>query len=172
MTAGLVFDKWDDLDPSRFGKKIVGAINSNAGILLGSLLGARLDCLGDQEIRISAPQYLLGEAQAFLVSDILIANASAPPDDAQAGNFFDAPDASGFALLNQSLPSPSGLNAVSALSWLDTPDRCLSISRDFVVPGKIMTSTSLCLNLYQASGSPVTVDIYVFGRAWPPVSNF
>jgi hypothetical protein len=168
----LAFDQWDALDPARIGKKIVGAINSNAGILLGSLLGARLDLLGDQRIGIAAPEYLLGEAVQFLVSNILIAGASAQPDDAQAGNFFDAPDAGGFALLNQSLPSPSGLNAVSSLSWLDTPDRCLSISRDLVVPGKILTSTSLYLNLYQASESPVTVDIYVFGRAWPPVSNF
>jgi hypothetical protein len=170
----LAFDQWDALDPARISKKIVAAINSDAGSLLGSLLGARLDRIGDQQIRISAPEYLLGEAQAFLVSDILIAgaSASAPPDDAQAGNFFSAPDASGFALLNPSIPSPSGFNSLSALSWLTTPDMCLSIARDFAVPGKILTGTSLYLNLYQASESPVTVSIYIFGRAWPPVLNF
>lgn len=104
----LTFDKWDALDQARINKKIVGAINSNAGTLLGSLLGARLDRLGDQLIPIAAPEYLLGEMQQFLVSDILIANASAPPDDNQAGNIFSAPDAGGFALLNSSIPSPSG----------------------------------------------------------------
>jgi hypothetical protein len=168
----LAFDKWDDLDQARIEKKIVAAINSNAGTLLGSLLGARLDRIGDQLIPIAAPQYLLGEAQQFLVADILIANASAPPDDDQAGNFFSAPNAGGFAILNPSLPSPDGENAVSALGWLTTSDICLSIARDFEVPGKILASTSLYLNLYQASGSPVTVDIYVFGRSWPPVSQF
>lgn len=112
------------------------------GNLIGSLLGANMNTTADQAIVISANKYV--------PTKVVFTNASATPTLA-VGGLYTGPTRSGTALVGALQVYSALTNALSAL-----------IPSLTALSG-VLTTRQLWWNLTVANGSPLTVDIYIFG---------
>jgi hypothetical protein len=130
---------------------------------LGVAKGLNLNATGDRIIPISFTSYI--------VTDIILTNASAVPTTDLVGQVYSAPSGGGVALT----ASPSGSMGTALNAALTAAAQYFQLAyagRNWVLAagasdlggiGTVLTAGDLYLNIATPNGSPLTVDAYIFG---------
>lgn len=143
--------------------EIIGVLN-HSYTQIGKLIGADMNSTADQLIKLSG-------GTKFIVTDIIITNASTSLTTAGGVNFFNQPSQGGTVV---AYGNTTGLGTNSPLVVLTTRDKAISLIRvaqDTVPTGdgfygfltNPVIDNNLYFSLYVAQGTPATADIYVFG---------
>lgn len=142
---------------------------SSGSMLIGSLIGANMNTVLDQEI-------LLANGTKFIITDIVIGNASVELDTA-ANGIFNTDVSRGGNNLFYGTDYHWSVIIFDLLSFLVAPQQYMSIrdqqtitaAKNTLLASPIISYTSINNKIYFSLGTPqgaaATADIYVFGVA-------